>query len=84
MPIAVELRSAARPLGKDQKQAFILEQSLRVLRKASKLPHAAGPGSDNGIRAKNLSVIVCASRGGFISSRHAAMTMAASMAMPPE
>ena len=38
----------------------------------------------NGTRLMNFSAIPCASRGGFISSRHDVITIAASMAIPPE
>ncbi len=37
-----------------------------------------------GKRFMNFSTIPCASRGGSISRKHDAMTIAASMAMPPE
>ena len=83
--LAKELRRPARPFGEHHEQAVVLEQPLGVLRQPGEVARARLPTAlMKGTRLMNFSTIPCASRGGSISSRHEAMTIAPSIAMPPE
>ena len=79
-----ELGGAARALGEDHQQAVVLEQALGVLGQAGELAAAGCPDGGEGKRLMNFSAMPWASRGGSISRKQDAMTMAPSSATPPE
>ena len=79
-----QLGGSARTLGEHHEQSLVSEQALRVLRQSRELARPRRPEVHEGVtRFMNFSTMPCARRGGSISSRHEAMTIAPSILMPP-